>query len=106
MYENVMSAGGMLAGKTRVLVTHQTHLLTQAHIILLEHGRIKSQGSFDDLVALGHLKEEQRHAQADNDAGTEEAAKKKRRKEARERRQRKKEAAALALTKAESEAAD
>jgi ABC-type multidrug transport system fused ATPase/permease subunit len=91
LYEAVMSSSGMLAGKTRILVTHQTHLLTQAHIILLDHGGVKSQGTFDELVAQGHLKEEQRHAQRDNDSAVEEAEKKKRRKDARKRREKEKE---------------
>ena len=39
-----------LAGKTRVLVTHQVHLLSQCdHIIVLVDGKIKAQGSFAEL---------------------------------------------------------
>ena len=90
LYDEVMGPRGILAHKTRILVTHQTHLLSQAHIILLDNGRIACQGSFDHLVASGYLKESQRHAQQDNDSAMEEAQKKLRKKAARERREKRK----------------
>ncbi|KAG9315666.1 hypothetical protein JVU11DRAFT_3312 [Chiua virens] len=41
-----------LAGKTRVLVTHQLQYLSQVdHIIVVSDGAIVEQGSFDDLVS-------------------------------------------------------
>ena len=41
-----------LEGKTRVLVTHQFQYLNQVdHIIVVSHGTVAEQGSFDDLVA-------------------------------------------------------
>ena len=95
LFDAVLSdRGGLLSGTTRVLVTHQTHLLVDAHIVYLEHGRIKAQGSFDDLVKLGLLTESQRHAQADNDSVAEGMQKRKKKKEMRERRRIRKEAAA------------
>lgn len=98
LYQDVLGPAGLLAGKTRIIVTHQTHLLANAHIILLDSGRIKSQGSFDQLISEGHLKEEQRHAQQDNDSGIVEAQKKASRKAAREARKQKREAALLRKT--------
>merc|ERR1711871_74295 len=43
-----------LHGKTRVLVTHQVHLLNQCdHIIILSDGKIKAQGTFHELQTSG-----------------------------------------------------
>ena len=40
LFDAVLSdRGGLLSGTTRVLVTHQTHLLVDAHIVYLEHER-------------------------------------------------------------------
>jgi len=104
LFEQTLSdEKGMLAGRTRVLVTHQTHLLTSAHIVLLEHGQIRAQGSFDELVAQGFLSESQRHAQADNDSGgvSDEMQRKQARQAAREVR-RTKRRETLALQRASS----
>ena len=92
LFESVMSDHGLLAGKTRILVTHATHLLGNANkIVLLEHGRIKSEGTIDDLIKQGHLHESQKYAQQDNDSGMEEAKKLQRKKDARERRRKRRE---------------
>merc|ERR1711871_1600575 len=43
-----------LHGKTRILVTHQVHLLNQCdHIIVLSDGKIKAQGTFHELQTSG-----------------------------------------------------
>lgn len=43
-----------LKGKTRILVTHQVHLLNQCdHIIILNEGKIKAQGTFQELQTSG-----------------------------------------------------
>lgn len=40
--------------KIRILVTHQIHYLTQSNkIVLLEDGKIKAQGSYDDIIKSG-----------------------------------------------------
>ncbi len=45
---------GYMKNKTRVLVTHQVHHLTQVDkILLLEDGRVKAQGSFDEIMSQG-----------------------------------------------------
>jgi ABC-type multidrug transport system ATPase subunit len=45
---------GALVGKTRILVTHQVHLLSQCDLVLvLDNGRIKAQGSIADLQQSG-----------------------------------------------------
>eukprot|EP00741_Cyanophora_paradoxa_P011048 tig00020553_g10680.t1 len=42
-----------LAGKTRVLVTHQTHFLPRADLVLvMEGGRITHRGSYDDTAPI------------------------------------------------------
>ena len=42
----------MLAGRTRVLVTHQTQFLPLAdHVIVVDGGRVTSQGTYAQLVA-------------------------------------------------------
>ncbi|XP_012278420.1 probable multidrug resistance-associated protein lethal(2)03659 isoform X2 [Orussus abietinus] len=43
---------GFLAGKTRILVTHQLQYLKEADLIaILDHGMIKLQGTYDELCA-------------------------------------------------------
>ena len=43
-----------MKNKIRVLVTHQIHYLTEANkIILLDDGKIKAQGSYDEIVNSG-----------------------------------------------------
>jgi ATP-binding cassette subfamily C (CFTR/MRP) protein 1 len=47
-------AGDMAKGITRLLVTHHVHLLSRCDdVIVMEHGRIKHQGRYRDLVAAG-----------------------------------------------------
>lgn len=46
--------GPLAAGTTRVLVTHHVHLLSRcSSVIVLENGRIKHQGTYNDLVSKG-----------------------------------------------------
>ena len=41
---------GKLSGKTRILVTHAIDFIHQAdHIIMMSHGRIAAQGSFEEM---------------------------------------------------------
>jgi len=50
IFREVLSEQGLLAGVTRVLVTHQTQFLPLAdHIVVLEAGRVLAQGSFEAL---------------------------------------------------------
>ena len=43
-----------LAGSTRILVTHHMHLLPRCdHIIILEDGRVKAQGTYAELQSCG-----------------------------------------------------
>lgn len=40
--------------KIRILVTHQIHYLTQSNkIVLLEDGKIKAKGSYEDIIKSG-----------------------------------------------------
>ncbi|KAJ3100518.1 Multidrug resistance-associated protein 1 [Phlyctochytrium planicorne] len=50
---------GLLNGKTRVLITHQLHVLPDVdRIVVLKNGEVAEQGSFDELMATdGVLKE-------------------------------------------------
>lgn len=44
----------LLAGKTRILVTHQLHYLAAADLVaVVKHGTISDVGSYDELVARG-----------------------------------------------------
>jgi len=44
----------LLAGKTRILVTHQLHYLAAADLVaVVKHGSISDIGSYDELVARG-----------------------------------------------------
>jgi ATP-binding cassette, subfamily C (CFTR/MRP), member 1 len=46
--------GDVSRGMTRILVTHHVHVLTRCDmVVIMERGRIKHQGSYDDLVAKG-----------------------------------------------------
>lgn len=52
LFENVIGNSGCLAHRkaTRVLVTHQVHLLQEAdHIIFLDQGRIVQMGTYSEL---------------------------------------------------------
>ncbi len=54
IFENVIGDGGMLTGKTRLLVTHAvTYLPKTDHIIVLKNGAISEQGTFKELLAKG-----------------------------------------------------
>ncbi|KAI9164467.1 hypothetical protein H9P43_008318 [Blastocladiella emersonii ATCC 22665] len=54
MFDNILGPDGVLAGKTRILITHAVeHLKRVDRIILLDNGRIVEEGSYDDLMARG-----------------------------------------------------
>jgi len=45
---------GLMAGKTRILVTHQLHVLPRAdRIITMHQGKIVEQGTYEELIAAG-----------------------------------------------------
>jgi len=51
MFDKVIGPRGVMANKTRVLVTHGVTFLPQTdHIIVLKNGRISEQGSYQQLV--------------------------------------------------------
>ncbi|KAJ3248370.1 Multidrug resistance-associated protein 1 [Chytriomyces hyalinus] len=54
---------GALNSKTRVLITHHLHVLSQVdHVIVLDHGKVVEQGAFADLAnANGPLSELLKH---------------------------------------------
>lgn len=56
IFEKALSNKGFLRGKTRILVTHQTHLLPMVdHILILNRGQIVGQGTFAQLREKGLL---------------------------------------------------
>jgi len=56
LFEQVLGPEGVLAGSTRVLVTHQVQFLPSAdHIIVVEGGRISAMGTYESLNAAGSL---------------------------------------------------
>jgi len=66
IFREVLSSRGLLAGTTRILVTHQTQFLPIADkIVVLDKGQVLAEGSYQDLVestvdltaAVGTLKE-------------------------------------------------
>ncbi len=58
IFKYCISNQGILNNKTRLLITHQIQFLSQFdHCILLNHGQIEKQGTFDDLLTLDKIKE-------------------------------------------------
>jgi len=54
LFDNILGANGMLAGKTRVLATHQIQLLPLAdQIVVVDGGKIIASGTFDELSTRG-----------------------------------------------------
>ncbi|KAK3754081.1 hypothetical protein RRG08_024158 [Elysia crispata] len=52
IFTQVISNKGVLGGKTRVLVTHGVHWLPMVdHIIVMAHGRISEEGTYDELMS-------------------------------------------------------
>lgn len=50
IYEQCIGPDGLLKNKTRILVTHHTHFLTDSdYMIIFKNGRILAQGSFDEM---------------------------------------------------------
>jgi ABC-type bacteriocin/lantibiotic exporter with double-glycine peptidase domain len=51
IFDKVIGGNGLLASKTRVLVTHGiTYLPKTDHIIVIKEGKISEQGSYQELV--------------------------------------------------------
>lgn len=81
MFEKAIGPKGLLAGKTRVLVTHSAKYLPQMdRIFVMKDGRISEQGNYQELLAAGgefadflvqYLTEET--ANSENEADQEEA---------------------------------
>jgi ABC-type multidrug transport system fused ATPase/permease subunit len=47
-------AGDFAQGTTRILVTHHVHFLPRCdHVIVMDHGRIRHQGTYSELIAQG-----------------------------------------------------
>ncbi|UJR07994.1 hypothetical protein I4U23_012273 [Adineta vaga] len=68
IFEQCFSHNSILIGKTRVLVTHQIQFLSEFdHCILLDHGQIEKQGSFNEFFNIDTIK--QTH-QKQNDLNT------------------------------------
>ncbi|UJR17739.1 hypothetical protein I4U23_004637 [Adineta vaga] len=58
IFKHCISNEGFLKNKTRLLVTHQIQFLSELdHCVLLDHGRIEKQGTFDDLLSLEKIKQ-------------------------------------------------
>lgn len=54
VFDNVIADGGILAGSTRVMVTHALWCLPHATaVVVMRRGRIVATGPYDDLVARG-----------------------------------------------------
>jgi ABC-type multidrug transport system ATPase subunit len=52
VFEDVLKGG--LKGRTRILVTHALHFLSMVdYVFVLEEGKIREQGKFEDLMANG-----------------------------------------------------
>ena len=52
IFDHVISHNGILANKTRLLVTHGiTYLPKTDHIIVLKDGKVSEQGSYDELLS-------------------------------------------------------
>ena len=57
IFQHVLSNSGMLAGKTRILVTHQTQFLPQCdNVVVLSQGEVRATGSYQQLKASGAKK--------------------------------------------------
>ncbi|CAF0967306.1 unnamed protein product [Rotaria sordida] len=58
IFKQCISNEGILNGKTRLLVTHHLEFLAEMdHCILLDHGKIKKQGSFNELLTIDEIKQ-------------------------------------------------
>ncbi|OAF67676.1 Ubiquitin-conjugating enzyme E2 S [Intoshia linei] len=52
IFDNVIANGGILSGKTRVLVTHSlSHLEYVDNIVVMDRGLISEQGTYDELIS-------------------------------------------------------
>ena len=58
VFVRCMSDRGLLRGKTRVLVTHQTHFLYEAQqIVLLDNGRVRAKGTWAEMVSQSDVRD-------------------------------------------------
>jgi ABC-type multidrug transport system fused ATPase/permease subunit len=81
LFDQVFGPQGMLAGKTRILVTHQVQFLQQADtIVVVQDGCIEASGSFEELTSNGldlAQMERQMSGQKSEDGNEEQDAEKK-----------------------------
>ncbi|GFO10855.1 multidrug resistance-associated protein 1-like [Plakobranchus ocellatus] len=82
IFNHVIGHQGLLAGKTRVLVTHGIHWLPLVdNVVVMRDGRVSEQGTYKELLthdgafaqflkdALAHEKPEEKSIDEENDAG-------------------------------------
>jgi ABC-type multidrug transport system fused ATPase/permease subunit len=59
LFTGLIGPKGLLAGTTRILVTHQVQYLPQAdQIIVVDQGEITATGTYDELSSQGHVLEQ------------------------------------------------
>ncbi|CAF3981148.1 unnamed protein product [Adineta steineri] len=57
IFEQCISNDGILKNKTRLLITHQLQFLPEFdYCVLLDHGKIEKQGSFNELLSIDRIK--------------------------------------------------
>lgn len=81
---------GVMKEKTRVLVTHALDFLNQAdHIVLMDHGRIKAQGTYQEMIKIQEFQDliELNQLNKETTAGQEEGSSKKKEKSTKDNNQ-------------------
>ena len=72
IFKHCISNEGLIRDKTRLLVTHQVQFLPNFdHCLLLDHGIIEKQGSFDEIITMEKTKELYEKHQYQTDEGKE-----------------------------------
>ena len=78
MWQHCLSNDGILAGRTRLLVTHQVQFLPACDmVVVMEEGQVSACGTFEELLSRGvdfqHLVEPEDNADADSAQGVAES---------------------------------